>query len=118
MDAAALERRTRAKRAFRVNIAAGIAVVSGVGVDQNTLRASFLGVANLQAAENLAVANQDDLILDVDAEFFERAVVFQSAVIGVDHLAFDASRHAVTVKRREGGGAGRILVGGIGVFGQ
>jgi hypothetical protein len=52
-----------------IDIALGVSVVSRVGINQDT-HGSALSVEDLQAAEELAVPDQDDLALDVDPIFW------------------------------------------------
>ena len=59
----------------------------------------------------LAVADQDDLVLDVDPQLVERREVLGPAVVRVDDLPRGVARDAVAVEGGEGVAAGRILVG-------
>ena len=111
LDAPALDRRAGPERAVGIDVALGVAVVGRVGVDQDARRPALLGVADLQAAEELAVADQDDLVLDVDPQLLEGGEVLGPAVVRVDDLPGDVARDAVAVEGGEGVGAGRVLVG-------
>jgi hypothetical protein len=116
LHAPALDRRAGPVRAAGIDVPLGVAVVARVGVDQDPLRPSFLGVADLQASEKLAVACQDDLVPDLDAHLFEGVEILGPRVVGVNHLAFHVSRDAITVEREGGGPAHRVLVGLDGVL--
>ena len=64
---AALHGGVRTHGTARVLVAARVAVVGGVGEDDDARGAPLLGDVSLNAAEVLAVAHKHDLALDVDA---------------------------------------------------
>ena len=111
LDAPPLERRAGPIRTVREDIPPAVAVVGRVGVDQDADRPSLLGVSDLQASEQLAVSDQDDLPFDVDAQLLQRDEILGPAEICVDDLARDVAGDAIAVEGGEGLGAGRILVG-------
>ena len=110
LDAPALNRRAGAVGAVRIGVPLGVAVVGGVGIDQDSRCPSLLGIAHLEAAKQLAVACQDDLVLDVDPQPLQRREVLRPAVVGVHDLAFGPAADPVAVEGGEGVGAGRVLV--------
>src|SRR6202042_1851460 len=66
LDGAALDGGFGAVGAFGVHVAAEVAVVGRVGVDEDASSAVLLGDVGLDAAEVLAVADDDDLSFDAD----------------------------------------------------
>ncbi len=101
-------RRSRGDRGRRGRRAAAVAVVGGVGVDQDAFGSEALGEVDLDAAEGVAVADEDDLAFDADAEFGEAVEVREAAVVGVD----DGGGHVAGGRGAVEGGqdAGVVLV--------
>ena len=112
MHAAALDRRRRAIRTVGINVALGESIIGGVRENQHSGRAASLGIANLQPAEQTAVARQHDLPLDLDPHFLELLEVLGPAEVGVDDLAGGLARYAIAMKGTERRAAGGIFVGG------
>src|SRR5262249_7213404 len=73
---------------------------------------TFLGVVDLQAAEELAVADQDDLALDVDAQFLQGGEVLRPSVIDIDDLTGCTAGDSVTIEGTECPAARRVFVMG------
>jgi hypothetical protein len=67
LHGAALDGGGGAVGALGIGIAAEVAVVGGVGVDEDALRSILLGDIDLVAAKVLPVADEDDLVFDADA---------------------------------------------------
>ncbi len=111
LDAPPLDRRFGAESALRINIPLGKAIVGGIGEDQDSGGSALLGVIDLQATKDLAVADQDDLVLDVDPQLLQGGVIVGTSVIGVDHLTGRPPRRTVSVEGAERLAAGGILVG-------
>jgi hypothetical protein len=120
LHAAALHAGGWAVGAARVHVAADVAVVSGVGVDDDADRTALLREIDLDAAEVAAVAGDDDLALYTDAEPGKLIEVGERAVVGVDGVGGDVAGGGRTVEGGED--AGVILIGiaavgcGIDVF--
>ncbi len=74
----------RPRRALRIDVVSGVAVVLRVGIDDRAGRAVHLGEQGLQAAPAAAVAGDHDLALHRDPHALERQVVLGHAVVGVD----------------------------------
>ena len=68
LDGAALDGGFGTVGAVGIDVAAEVAVVGGVGVDEDAFGAVLLGDVDLDAAEIAAVADEDDLVFDADAE--------------------------------------------------
>ena len=73
------------------NRAAAVAIVGGIGVDEDSLGAELLREVDLHATEVSAVADEDDLVFDADAEFGEFFEVVEIAVVGEDDFASDVA---------------------------
>ncbi len=122
LDGAALDGGLGTPRTLGVHVAAEVAVVGGVGVDEDALGTVLLGDVGLDAAEVFAVADDDDLVFDADAEFGELLEVGESAVVGVDDFGGDVAGGGGAVEGGED--AGIVLEGiaaelvGIDVFGS
>ena len=100
--------------AFGVGVAAEVAVVGGVGVDEDAFGSVLLGDVDLDAAEVGSVADEDDLAFDADAEAGELFEVGEGAVVGVDDRGGDVAGGGESV---EGGqDAGVVLAGVAAVF--
>ena len=93
-----------------------VAVVGGVGVDEDAFGAVLLGDVDLDAAEVAAVADEDDLAFDADAEVGELLEVGQGAVVGVDDLGGDVAGGGGAVEGGED--AGIVLEGVAAVVGR
>ncbi len=115
LDGAALDGGVGTPGAFGVDVAAEVAVVGGVGVDEDAFGAVLLGDVGLDAAEVFAVADDDDLVFDADAEFGELLEVGEGAVVGVDDLGGDVAGGGGAVEGGED--AGIVLEGVAAVFG-
>ncbi len=114
LDGAALDGGVGTPGALGVDVAAEVAVVGGVGVDEDAFGSVLLGDVDLDAAEVFAVADDDDLAFDADAEFGELLEVGEGAVVGVDDLGGDVAGGGGAV---EGGkDAGIVLEGVATVF--
>ncbi len=96
-DRSSLHRAGRTPWAFGISIAAVIAIVLGVGIDDNAGRAAFLGDKLFHAAKILSVADDHDLASDVDIHLLELVEIGGRAVVGVDDfgLGVPGGRHAV-----------------------
>ena len=121
LDGATLDGGVGAPGAVGIDVAAEVAVVGGVGVDEDAFGSVVLGDVGLDAAEVFAVTDDDDLVFDADAEFGELLEVGEGAVVGVDDLGGDVTGWGRAV---EGGkDAGIVLEGvaailfGVDVFG-
>ena len=88
---AALHAGGRPVGAARVDVALVVAVVGWVGVDEHTGGAILLRDVDLHAAEVVAVADDDDLALDADAQLLELFEVGERAVVGVDDVGGDVT---------------------------
>ena len=71
LDGAALDGGVGTAGTLGIDVAAEVAVVGGVGVDEDAFGSVLLGDVDLDAAEVFAVADDDDLVFDADAEFGE-----------------------------------------------
>ena len=91
LDGTALNGGVGTPGTFGIDVAAEVAVVGGVGVDEDALGAVLLGDVGLDAAEVFAVADDDDLVFDADAEFGELLEVGEGAVVGVDDFGGDVA---------------------------
>ena len=118
LDRAALDRAFVGVPSFGVGDPAAIPGVGGVGIDDQSRRARFLGVFDLEAAVVLSVASHHDLALDVDAKDRKLLEVLGGAVIGVDDLGGDVAAAAVGVEARPQFGVARVRVLGQGPFDQ
>ncbi len=114
LDGAALDGGVGAPGALGVDVAAEVAVVGGVGVDEDAFGAVLLGDVGLDAAEVFAVADDDDLVFDADAELGELLEVGEGAVVGVDDLGGDVAGGGGAVEGGED--AGIVLEGVAAVF--
>ena len=114
LDGAALDGGVGTPGALGVDVAAEVAVVGGVGVDEDAFGAVLLGDVGLDAAEVFAVADDDDLVFDADAEFGELLEVGEGAVVGVDDLGGDVAGGRGAVEGGED--AGIVLEGVAAVF--
>ncbi len=103
---------------MRIRVPLGVAVVGRVGEDQDARGPALLGVVDLEAPEDLAVADQDDLALGVDPHLLECGEVVGATIVRVDHLPVGSAGDAVAVERAERLAARRILVGRDGCFVQ
>ena len=74
-----------------IHVAAVVAVVGGIGVDEDAGGSILLGDVDLDAAEIAAVADENDFAFEVDAEVFELLEIFGAAVVGVDDFAGDVA---------------------------
>ncbi len=110
LDGAALDGGVGAAGALGVDVAAEVAVVGGVGVDEDAFGAVLLGDVDLDAAEVVAVADDDDLVFDADAEFGELLEVGEVAVVGVDDFGGDVAGGGGAV---EGGEDAGIVLEGV-----
>ena len=110
LHGAALDGGGRAPGAVGVDVAAEVAVVGGVGVDEDAFGSVLLGDVDLDAAEVASVADEDDLVLDADAEFGELLEVGERAVVGVDDGAGDVAGGRGAV---EGGEDARVVLEGV-----
>ena len=122
LDGAALDGGLGAVGAVGVHVAAEVAVVGGVGVDEDAVGAVLLGDVDLDAAEVAAVADEDDLVLDADAEVGEFLEVGEGAVVGVDDLGGDVAGGGGAVEGGEDAGVVlegvAAVLGGIDVLGR
>jgi hypothetical protein len=84
LDGTALDGSFGAPGAVGIHVAAVVAGVGGVCVDDDADGSQLLGDVDLDAAEIAAVAADDDVAFDVDVELFEFLKIFGSAVVGVD----------------------------------
>ena len=91
LHAAALDGGGGAIGAARVHVAAGVAVVGGVRVDDDAGGAALLGEVDLDAAKVAAVAGDDDLAFYADAEVFKFFKVGEGTVVGVDNVGSDVT---------------------------
>src|ERR1700716_4692573 len=114
LDGAALNGGVWTPRALGVDVAAEVAVVGGVGVDEDAFGAVVLGDVGLDAAEVFSVADDDDLFLDADAELGELLEVGEGAVVRVDDLGGDVAGGRGAVEGGED--AGIVLEGVVAVF--
>ena len=89
LHGAALHGGVGAVGALGIHVALEVAVVGGVGVDEDALGSVLLGDVDLDAAIVAAVADEDDLVLDADAEGGELLEVGEAAVVGVDDARGD-----------------------------
>ena len=71
LHGAALDGGVGAEGTLGVDVAAEVAVVGGVGVDENAFGSALLGDVGLDTAEVGSVADDDDLVFDADAELVE-----------------------------------------------
>ena len=97
LDRAALDGVGGAEGAVGVDRALDEAVVLRIGVDDHADGAVLLGEVRLDAAEVLAVADEHDLAVHVDAELVERGEVLGAAVVGVDDRRGHVARGRVGV---------------------
>ncbi len=114
LDRPALDGGVGAHGAAGVLVAADVAVVGGVGVDDDAGGAVLLGDVGLDTAEVAAVADEDDLAFDVDAEFGELLEVVEGAVVGVDGLGGDVTGAGGAVERGEDA---RVVLEGVAAVG-
>ena len=110
LDGAALHGGGGAVGAAGVDVAADVAVVGGVGVDEDAVGAVLLRDVDLDAAEVAAVADDDDLVFDADAEFGELLEVGEGAVVGVDDVGGDVAGGGGAV---EGGEDAGVVLEGV-----
>ena len=115
LDGAALDGGVGAVGALGIDVAAEVAVVGGVGVDEDAFGAVLLGDVDLDAAEVAAVADEDDLAFDADAQLGEFFEVGEFAVVGVDDFGGDVAGGGGAVEGGED--AGVVLEGVAAVFG-
>ena len=109
--AAALGAVRRPVSALRINVAAIVAVVPRVGVNDAADGAVLGGYFGFDAAPRAAVACDDDLALHVDAHLGQTLVVGRDAVVDVDQLARDVAVDGVgVVDGQTAGGVGSALV--------
>src|SRR5689334_21431381 len=101
LDAAALDGRFGAEPPMRIEVPLGVAIVGRVGEDQDAPSSALLGVIDLQAAEDLAVASQYDLFPNVDPQLLQSGEVVRTAVIHVDDLTRRLAGDAISVERAE-----------------
>src|SRR5438874_10086033 len=80
LHGAALDRGVGAPGAFGVDVAAEVAVVGRVGVDEDAFGAVLLGDVGFDAAEVFAIADDDDFVFDAYAELSELLEVGEGAV--------------------------------------
>ncbi len=114
LDGAALDAGGGTEGAFGIGVAAKVAVVGGVGVDEDALGSVLLRDVDLDAAEVGSVADEDDLVFDADAEAGEFFEVGEGAVVGVDDRGGDVAGGRESI---EGGqDAGIVLKGVAAVF--
>ncbi len=71
LHGAALDGGVGTEGTLGIDVAAEVAVVCGVGVDEDAFGAALLGDVGLDAAEVGSVADDDDLVFDADAELGE-----------------------------------------------
>ena len=87
LDGSTLHRGRRPPRAMRIHVAAIVAVVGRIGVDQNPGRALLLRDVHLHAAEVPAITAENDLAVEVDAQLFQLRKVLGAAVIRIHRFA-------------------------------
>src|SRR5438105_4252045 len=87
LHAAALDCRAGAKRTSRIDVSLGVAVVAGIGIDQDPPRSAFLSVQDLEATEIAAVAGQHDLVAHRNSQLVERGEIVGPRVVGIDDLS-------------------------------
>jgi len=95
--AAALHAGLGAHRAFGIDVAAHVAVVGGIAVDDECDRAALLGLARLDAAIRVAVARDRDLALHGNAHRIELLVVLDQSIVHVDDGCAHIAGAAVAV---------------------
>ena len=83
----ALHAGIRAPGAVRISIALKVAIILGIGVDEHADRSALLGNVYLDAAKVGAVADEDNLAVQIDMLRCQLIEVFEAAIVGVDHFA-------------------------------
>ena len=116
----ALHAGLRTPRAEGIRVAFEVAVILRVRVDEHADCAALLGEVDLDAAEVAAVADDDDLAVQIDVVGVELIEVFEAAVVGVDHLAGHITRAGRAIEGHHDAGivlariALHMLAGGAG----
>ncbi len=98
LHGAALDRGIGTPRALGVLVSVCVAVVDGVGVNQDAERTGELRVVDLDPAIVAAVTDEDNLALDIDAELLEPLEVRGRAVVRVDDIGSDVARRGAAVE--------------------
>ncbi len=79
-------------RALGILVALEVAIIDGIGVDDDAGGSVLCRHEWLYAAEVLAIAHQDQLSFQVDAQLFQLLEIFRPAIIGVDNLGGHITR--------------------------
>ena len=77
-----------------------IAVIRGIGINNQTDGAIFFGNLGLHAAKRIAVTRNRDLALHIDAGFLQFFVVIRQAVVNVNQRRGDIRAGAIAVVKR------------------
>ncbi len=99
---AALHALVRPPGALGIGVAGAIAIVGGVRIDDAADGAMLIGQLDLQAPPSLAIADDDDLALHVDAHAGQDDIVVGIAVVDVDQVARDIAIGGVDQIGRQG----------------
>ncbi len=99
-----------AHRPVRVDVALHVSVVLGVRIEDDPGRAPLLRLAHLQTPKDLAVARQDDPVLDRQIHLLELLEIRGSPVVDIDDLPRRRARGSIAVKGGKDAQRGRVLV--------
>ena len=110
LDGAALHAGIGPPWAVGINVAAEIAVVHRIGIDEHAGGAGLLRHVHLDAAEIFAVTRQHDLAAHVHAHVFELLEILGASVVGVNHFGLDVTRRRVGAERHDDA---RIVLEGV-----
>ena len=88
-------------RSLRIHIAARVAVIAWVGVDETPNRTALRRHFRLDTAPGAAVASDDNLSRDVDAAPLEFVVIARHPVVDIHELTGDVPIDRVGVVARE-----------------
>ena len=99
-DRSALHAARRAPRPFRIGVAAVVAIVFRVGINDDSGRAAFLRHERFHAAKILAVTDDDDLAAHIDVHLLQLVKVSGRAVVRIDNFRLGVARGRHAVVRR------------------
>src|SRR6478735_2123047 len=96
---------------MRIDVALGEAVISRIGIDQDSDGAPGLSVAYFQSPKQATVTCENDLPFDVDSHLLERLEILGPAQVCIHDLCTGFARYAVAVKGTERRAACGIFIG-------
>ncbi len=101
---AALDAGIGTPRPFGILVALEVAIVPGIGVDDDPGRAVLRCQKRLHPAKVLAIADDDDLALHVDSQLLQLLEVVGPTVVRINHFGSDVAGRRIFIERRKDAG--------------